>query len=175
MKNFKYILSTACIFYLLGVACTKKTEKHELPPEKTLHVQLEERQPPARHNQCHLCHLKKFKFFIPKVKSERREHQDISLKHGSLEISCNNCHDVNNSNYLRTESKTQTSFENSSPVCRRCHIEQYSDWLEGLHGRRTGGWNRNKVQSHCIDCHDPHSVTFKKMKAKPAPKKVKKF
>lgn len=128
-------------------------------------VQLSKRGAPELDGKCQLCHLKKQKIKIPGIKKLKTEHQQFSTLHGTKNISCNSCHDVNSSNYLRSNKFFPASFLNSSPVCQQCHADQYGDWLIGLHGRRTGFWSSNQIQLHCIDCHDPHSVTFKKMDA----------
>ena len=156
-------------FFLILSSCSKKEPHISSFEKKERTIQLRERALPLRHNECHNCHLKKYKFFIPEVKEDRREHSHISLQHGNLNISCNHCHDANNSNYLRA-----ATFENSSPVCDRCHSERLKEWREGFHGKRQGGWNVSEViQWHCIDCHDPHAVRFKKMEAKPKPLRPK--
>ncbi len=132
---------------------------------------LKKRPLPPRHDQCHLCHLKKSKLFLPKAKPTQREHADRNLQHGNLDISCHSCHDIHNSNYLRSFSQEEpASFENPSPVCIRCHRERYRDWMAGTHGKRVGGWEpKSHIWYHCVDCHNPHSVKFKEMKAFPPP------
>lgn len=132
-----------------------------------------ERPLPKRYNECHLCHLKKEKKFMPSAKHPQKEHFDYPLIHGKKEISCHSCHDINNSNYLRSSVSNQASFANTSPVCQQCHAEQYRKWKKNIHGKWGGEWKGVQIQYHCIDCHDPHSVTFKKMKAVSPPKKPK--
>lgn len=136
---------------------------------------LKDRPLPRRSNECHLCHLKKEKRFMPSAKQPNKEHFDYPLTHGKREISCHSCHDVNNSNFLRSSVSNKASFQNSSPVCQQCHAEQYRKWKKNVHGKRAGSWQGTQIQYHCIDCHDPHSVTFKKMKAVPPPIKPKLF
>jgi len=134
-------------------------------------VRLKERPLPKGHDECQSCHLKKIKKFIPAARRLQREHWEKSLNHGNLAISCNHCHDISNRNYLRFSKKFPATFRDSSPVCQRCHLEEYRDWSEGIHGKRDGGWNLDKTQYHCIDCHDAHDVRFKTMRAVPPPKK----
>ncbi|MBI2026964.1 MAG: hypothetical protein HYS98_04065 [Deltaproteobacteria bacterium] len=154
------------------VACQKKKVEMQQPfiafPAK---ISLKPRPLPKDHDRCHLCHLKKYKVFVPKPKKTSRNHQKLSLKHGTLDVSCNHCHDMNNSNYLRSTTYAPAGFENSSGVCKQCHVIKVRDWQKGLHGRRTGGWNRDKLQYQCVDCHNPHDVEFKKMQAIPHPNK----
>ncbi len=134
-------------------------------------IQLKERPLPERYNECQHCHLKKQKSFIPSSKKTVREHTDKGLKHGNIDMSCNHCHDVGNRNFLRSTSSHKASFQNSSPVCAQCHEDRYREWNKGIHGHRIGTWKADKIQFHCIDCHDAHDVTFKKMQSRPPPKK----
>ena len=123
--------------------------------------------------KCENCHFKKKNEFIYPKKKLIREHTEKKFKHGRTEISCGSCHDANHSNYLRTSKEAAATFANSSPVCMQCHVDIFRDWSKGIHGKRVGGWDRDKVQSQCIDCHNSHSVTFKQMKAEPMPHKPK--
>ncbi|MBI2609265.1 MAG: hypothetical protein HYW47_06680 [Deltaproteobacteria bacterium] len=134
-------------------------------------IQLTERPLPKRYNECQHCHLQKQKRFVPATKKTVREHSDKKLKHGNIEMSCNHCHDIAHRNYLRSTPSHPASFENSSPVCAQCHEDRHKDWKNGIHGHRIGEWNGNQIQFHCIDCHNPHNVSFKKMEARPAPHK----
>ncbi|MBI4041667.1 MAG: hypothetical protein HY390_07365 [Deltaproteobacteria bacterium] len=120
---------------------------------------------------CNLCHLKKNKRFVPASRKLEREHAHISSQHGGQVLSCNHCHDINRHNFLRSTQEAPATFENPSFVCKRCHIEAYKNWEHNIHGRRSGGWNLDQIQYHCMDCHEAHSVTFKKMKALPPPQK----
>jgi nitrate/TMAO reductase-like tetraheme cytochrome c subunit len=120
-----------------------------------------------RSGECKLCHIKREtrEAYIPKKNVTQREHFEIVISHGSLKKACNDCHDVNNSNFLLSPG----TFENTSALCSRCHIERYREWQNGFHGKKITSW-KNNVAFQCIDCHDPHSVSFKKMESKPAPK-----
>lgn len=131
---------------------------------------LKERNLPARYDECHLCHTHKNRPFMGKKIKTSMEHEGKSAKHGSLDLACQSCHDINHFNYLISNKKFPSSFENSSGVCQRCHADRYRDWLVGAHGKRTGSWNEGSlVQYHCIDCHDAHSVEFKPMDSGPTP------
>ena len=44
---------------------------------------LKKRLLPPRHDQCHLCHSKKSKTFIPKAKQTQKEHADRNLQNGT--------------------------------------------------------------------------------------------
>jgi hypothetical protein len=152
-----------------GICAQAAKDETKLPEN----IDLSERELPERWNKCQLCHSPKHTRFIPKAHELVRQHQDHAGKHGKGEVGCNNCHDANRSNYLRTSAEFPADFTNTSPVCERCHFEIFRDWKKGVHGKRIGHWNGEKVQSQCIDCHSPHQVTFKQMQASPPPKKPK--
>lgn len=139
-------------------------------------VQLKERPLPDRHDECRFCHPQKHREFGSSKKSAKLEH-DRDAKHGSIQMPCHRCHDVNHFNYLRSNPRVEVSFENSSGVCQRCHADRYADWLSGSHGKRNGSWKGgpgDEIQFHCIDCHKPHAVHFKEMEsvAKPLEPKL---
>lgn len=120
-----------------------------------------------RANECQLCHIKRQtrEVFLSPKKVTTKEHTHIDIAHGSLKKACNDCHDLNNSNKLILPA----TFANTNQICARCHIENYAEWQRGQHGKKTGGWLKNNVAYNCIDCHDPHNVSFKKMMAVPGP------
>jgi hypothetical protein len=133
-------------------------------------IELKERPLPPRHNECHLCHPAKKREFISRKTSTKIEHEGKTAVHGLAEVACHNCHDINHSNYLRSSHWVEASFENSSGVCSRCHADRYRDWRSGAHGKRIGFWDGAIVQYQCVDCHNPHSVPFKKMESTAMPK-----
>jgi hypothetical protein len=135
------------------------------PEQVTLHP----RPLPARADECNLCHLSKSLRFMPGKRVTELEHKGYPLEHGRIQMSCNSCHDANRSNFLRAVPMFPATWKNSSPVCQRCHAVVFRDWSHGVHGKRTGNWNGEKVQNHCIDCHNPHSVTYKPTQVIPAP------
>lgn len=126
-------------------------------------VVLKERRLPHRHDECQLCHRPKQRDFIGKKTKTEIEHVGILPVHGRASFACQNCHDINNHNFLRASTGVPTSFEKSSGVCQRCHANQYRDWRDGIHGKRIGYWNGQRTQYHCIDCHNPHAVRFEEM------------
>jgi nitrate/TMAO reductase-like tetraheme cytochrome c subunit len=147
-KKLKFILLT--LFLTLNLSA-QVLKKREMPP---------------RSKDCQLCHIKRQnqEVFVPKKNATQKEHFEIQVSHGSLKKSCNDCHDINNSNLLFSPA----TFENTSVLCFRCHIERSAEWQNGVHGKKSGSW-KNVTIYQCIDCHDPHSVSIKKMEAKPAP------
>ena len=132
-------------------------------------IQLNPRALPERHNECQFCHTKKNRAYMSSKTNPTLEHSEKSARHGKVDMACQSCHNINNSNYLRSSTFAEASFENSSAVCSQCHAREYRDWRRGIHGKRLGNWNGEKVQFNCIDCHSPHSVNFKKMEAAPHP------
>lgn len=123
-----------------------------------------------RANECQHCHIKRTnrEVFVPKKNKTHKEHFEIEIAHGTLKKACNDCHDVNNSNKLLAPA----TFENTSVLCARCHIEHFREWEKGFHGKKVASW-KNNVAYHCIDCHNPHNVKFKTMEAKPGPKNLR--
>lgn len=172
--NMRWILTIFPLLSIfLGVAAIAYDDEYEKSAltkmEEKFHVKLKERELPPRYNQCHFCHVPKSHLFVPQVFETNLEHKRIFAKHGDQKFSCNNCHDSNRNNYLKSTKDYQASFYNSSPVCRSCHNTIFRDWTLGLHGQRTGGWNLPKTQFHCINCHNPHDVKFKSMEAVEVP------
>ena len=138
-------------------------------------VKLIEHNPPHRAEQCQNCHMKKEKAVFARKRGDKlvKEHGNISNIHGAREVSCHNCHDPNNSNFLKSTDDYTADWKNPSPVCSNCHAIIFQAWRRGLHGKRTSGSDGVREQLHCINCHNHHSVKFKKMEALPAPKKPK--
>lgn len=116
-------------------------------------------------NDCQFCHIKRNDLLVfnsPKSET-KREHAQMTSWHGRQKKACSDCHDGNNSNYLYLPA----TFTATSLVCARCHSERYEEWREGTHGKKIGGWKKGNVALACMDCHDAHSVNFKKMQALP--------
>ena len=129
-------------------------------------MNLKERELPARSSECELCHISRKDQFISNKVSTTSEHKEIVEIHGKKKLECNQCHDKADHNYL----KKPATFQDSSPVCRRCHVEQYRAFLNGLHGKATGSWTAEKrIRHNCIDCHNQHNVKFKPMESHPGP------
>ncbi len=125
-------------------------------------------------DDCLDCHKHKDRAQFPRKDKPIKNHKEISNLHGKIQVSCHNCHDPVNSNHLKSSDLYKADFHNPSPVCSTCHAKVFEDWRRGLHGKRVSpGTDGVREQFHCVDCHDPHSVTFKKMQALPAPKKPK--
>lgn len=149
------------LFCFIFIAKAEDSIEFKLRPEKEIY------------SQCGNCHRQKKYEYVPDKHKPVRAHQEIKLAHGNKEMSCNQCHDKNQNNFLSDMDKKIISFRESSPVCYQCHSDVFKSWKQNLHGKRTGTWNTKKVQFHCAECHNPHEVKFKEMKADPAPQKPK--
>ncbi|OFZ20323.1 MAG: hypothetical protein A2Z20_04485 [Bdellovibrionales bacterium RBG_16_40_8] len=123
-------------------------------------IVLEKMTPPEDAKKCVLCHTKKSRQYIYESKKLERNHIEINVVHGKKSFSCNSCHDINNHNLLISTKLFTANFENPSPVCNECHSDKYREWLKGMHGKRNGGWARDKIQFQCTHCHKSHQVKF---------------
>ncbi len=127
---------------------------------------------------CYACHDEKKrvelhldpngKVLLPK------EHEDIVMRHGrnNRNDHCFNCHDSTKIDMLKTRDGRQLKIEESTQLCASCHGPTYRDWEAGIHGRRSGYWDRQQgplVRQDCASCHDPHAPAFPSMKPGPAP------
>jgi len=116
---------------------------------------------------CSQCHAG-----MPANKKPRKleMHQEIagSLKHipGGW---CFDCHNPDNRDWLRLANGKLVSFEESYILCGQCHGTILREWKAGLHGKRTGMWNGEKLYRLCVHCHWPHGPRFKPIKPLPPP------
>ncbi len=122
---------------------------------------------PASENfPCSKCHNYK-----PADKSKRKlvlYHTDIVFKHAGEQQWCYDCHDGDK---LRLQSGQLIGFEKSYYLCGQCHGTVFRDWKAGIHGKRTGMWNGEKLYRLCVSCHDPHQPRFKPLEPKQRPMK----
>ncbi|UCG38069.1 MAG: hypothetical protein JSV00_07655 [bacterium] len=112
------------------------------------------------------------------VNTSRRElvefHEDIQIiNHNEEDRWCLDCHNPDDRDVLRLASGRLVSFEESYYLCGQCHGTIFRDWKAGVHGRRTGEWNGQKVYRLCVHCHNPHQPRFKPLAPKPPPVKPK--
>ena len=116
---------------------------------------------------CSSCHAS-----MP-VNRTRREltqfHTDIVLKHDEEHRWCLDCHDAEHRDQLHLASGAPVAFDESYILCGQCHGEKLRDWRAGVHGRRTGQWNRRQTYLLCAHCHNPHQPRFKAIPPMPAP------
>jgi hypothetical protein len=113
------------------------------------------------------------------VNPERRElsyHQNIVLKnHAEDQRWCLDCHNPDDRDKLRLASGELISFEESYRLCGQCHGPVYRDWRVGVHGKRTGYWNGEKLYRLCAQCHNPHNPKFRAVTPLPPPKEPEKL
>ena len=116
---------------------------------------------------CSECHAEM------EVNLERREmvdfHEDIKLKHAGPQQWCLSCHNPDNRDRLRLIDGRLIDFKESYLLCGQCHGTIFRDWKAGVHGKRTGEWNGQKLYRLCVHCHNPHQPRFKPLTPKPPP------
>lgn len=83
---------------------------------------------------------------------------------------CLDCHSDKQRDRLRLLNGKLIKFDEYYRVCEQCHRKVYRHWKMGVHGKRTGYWNGEKVHMHCAQCHNPHNPPFKPLKPMPAPR-----
>jgi hypothetical protein len=117
---------------------------------------------------CSQCHAS-----MP-VNTQRRElsfHTEIQLQHATKQRWCLDCHNPTNRDVLRLANGDTVPFEKLYNLCGQCHGTTFRDWKVGLHGKRTGMWNGEKMYRLCVNCHNPHSPRFKQLEPLPPPLK----
>lgn len=108
--------------------------------------------------------------------STRRElgaHEEIqaSFDHDSENRWCLDCHDNQNRDVLRLASGAHVPFTESYRLCGQCHGDKYRDWRLGIHGKRVGQWDGERIYYLCVNCHNPHSPRFKAIEPEPRPRR----
>ena len=96
-------------------------------------------------------------------------HDEIVLRHDQEHRWCLDCHDAENRDRLRLANGTLVRFEESYRLCGQCHGSKYRDWRAGVHGRRAGDWNGDKLYLLCVHCHDSHEPRFEPLQPMPPP------
>lgn len=117
---------------------------------------------------CSQCHS-----LMPANKQQRKlelMHQDIVLKH-MPDGWCLDCHNPDNRDKLRLINGKVLNFDEAYKLCGQCHGAIYRTWKAGLHGKRTGQWNGEKLYQPCVNCHWPHEPVFKAIEPLPPPKR----
>ncbi len=82
---------------------------------------------------------------------------------------CLDCHSAKDRDKLRLINGKRIEFGEYYRVCEQCHRRIYREWKMGVHGKRTGYWNGEKEQMHCVQCHNPHNPPFQAIEPMPAP------
>jgi len=91
-------------------------------------------------------------------------HGDVVINHGRTgnELSCVDCHNQEDRDYLEDKKGRKIDFDHSYQLCGQCHFRQKRDWLGGAHGKRVSNWAGDRVVYNCASCHNPHSPRFEK-------------
>lgn len=122
--------------------------------------------------RCSECHKT---FESPKrTRPLVAEHAEIALNHGRNDY-CLNCHHNENRDAYTTHDGSEIPSDQPAELCAKCHGLVHRDWLGGAHGRRNGYWNPEQGESQrllCVQCHDPHSPKFAKLKPMPGPTRI---
>jgi hypothetical protein len=85
------------------------------------------------------------------------DHADIVLRHGGGRFWCLECHDAADRDKLAPSGGKPVAFERADLVCAKCHFQQQRDFVHGVHGKRVGTWDGERVLWPCVRCHDPHA------------------
>ena len=109
--------------------------------------------------RCSVCHNDKP---IRMQNAAQFTHGDIQLNHGlgNNLLTCNECHNRENRDYLVDKQGQKIDFDHSYQLCGKCHFRQKRDWLGGAHGKRESYWAGERVVRNCTSCHNPHSPAF---------------
>lgn len=111
--------------------------------------------------RCSVCHTDK----PVRVKDGALfSHSDIRINHGrgGEQLSCIECHDRKDRDFLIDMEGKKIDFDHSYQLCGQCHFRQKRDWLGGAHGKRDTYWAGERVVQNCTSCHNPHSPAFTK-------------
>jgi len=110
--------------------------------------------------RCSVCHAKKT---APARDGALITHGYIKINHGKgeNELSCVECHDRQDRDFLVDAEGKKIDFDHSYQLCGQCHFRPKRDWLGGAHGKRVAYWAGERVVMNCTSCHDPHSPAFK--------------
>lgn len=115
---------------------------------------------------CATCHANRQPNIETKSVADLKQfHTSLQLSHGS--ISCLSCHNSNDYDALKLADGTPVEFTEVMTLCAQCHGPQMKDYEHGTHGGMSGYWDLTRgpqTKNNCVDCHNPHSPQFPKMK-----------
>lgn len=121
---------------------------------------------------CSTCHAtRKPNNENKSIDSMNEFHTQLKFSHGT--VSCLSCHNPTDYDSLKLADGTQIAFSNVMALCAQCHGPQMIAYEHGAHGGMTGYWDLTRgprVRNNCIDCHNPHSPQFPKMRPTFKPK-----
>lgn len=107
----------------------------------------------------------------------------LDFQHGKGAIWCLDCHHTTERKKLVDHFGNALEMNDSPTLCGSCHGQVYSDWRDGLHGKRIGEWasTGKKRWFVCTECHNPHDVEgghrasgFNALSPEPAPLQMSK-
>lgn len=180
MKKLRYLkllvlVGAALLMLTTGAVASDKGPSEKAPQKKLAasdHKVPKYFVPPPPFSEgifpCSQCHADM------KSNPERRElyyHTEIAegFNHAEEQRWCLDCHNPDDRDQLRLVSGKLLSFEKSYSLCGQCHGTIFRDWKAGIHGKRSGEWNGQKLYRLCVHCHNPHQPKFKQIKPLPAP------
>ncbi len=121
---------------------------------------------------CATCHTTRPANHQNKTVKDLDEfHAGMPFSHGS--VSCLSCHNSDDYDALKLADGTRVEFTDVMTLCAQCHGPQMKDYQHGTHGGMNGYWDRTRgpqTKNNCVDCHNPHSPQFPKMKPTFKPK-----
>jgi hypothetical protein len=120
--------------------------------------------PPSENLPCSKCH--NYRHTDKKKRNLELYHTNIVLKHAEEQQWCFNCHEGDK---LKLANGELIGYERSYNLCGQCHGTIIRDWKAGIHGKRTGRWNGEKLYRLCVSCHDPHQPKFKQIEPEKQP------
>jgi cytochrome c553 len=109
---------------------------------------------------CSGCHDPKSKVDATHRRLQFHDEQQDVLNHGQ-ERWCLDCHDAQNRDVLRSAAGAPIPYTESYRLCGQCHGDKLRDWKVGIHGKRTGMWDGEKIYFLCVNCHNPHTPAWK--------------
>ena len=115
---------------------------------------------------CSRCH--NFRAADRTKRKLKEYHSNIELKHAEDQRWCYDCHEGDR---LRLQNGRLIAFTESYVLCGQCHGTIYRDWKAGIHGKRSGEWDGDKLYRVCANCHDPHKPRFSSIEPKKPPMK----
>ncbi len=112
---------------------------------------------------CSNCHGSTIEEIKTKIDpNKKKAHWNIELVHADNSVmTCTTCHNNDNPNELITITENTMSFDQSVNICAQCHSNQFKDWKGGAHGKKLGAWVPPKLINSCVNCHNPHTPSFK--------------
>ena len=99
------------------------------------------------------------------VKELDEFHSGMAFSHGT--VSCLSCHNPDDYDSLKLADGRRVEFTDVMKLCGQCHGPQMKDYEHGAHGGMNGHWDLTRgpqVKNNCVDCHNPHSPQFPKMR-----------